>query len=602
MKKILVTTDTFEHTIDLLSEANMYGFDTETYGLKEADKLFAMIFATHNRVLYFNFHKYPNMLKEHVLPREWIQKFKYVFANPNSAFCISNAKFDMAMLAKEGVDVTSNIVCTNAIGRVLKNNHMAYGLAASAERIGLVKKTDLIEKSITANKYFEYELIPGKKKRVQNRQYWKVDFDTMFEYACEDAILHLELGKYLAAEIEKIPEIQAVAQNEVALTKVCFKMERTGIKLRRDYTENALALENAELNYYKREYESLTGSPYSESNKAFKEIFNNLGINYEFSEKGNGVFNEKALSKIQHPVAEKILQIRNLDKRIGTYYSSFLYYADKNHIIHPQMNQGGTETGRFSYSNPNLQNVPKEDEPGKQYYVRGCFAPRDDYYFVAIDYSQQEYRLMLDYAGEHTLIEQINNGADVHQAMADMVGITRQQAKTLNFACLYGAGEAKIAQMLKLSQAEAGHLLGMYYAKLPKVAAFKKSVIQKGQSRGYIFNWAGRRCHIAQRDWAYILPNHLIQGGGADIIKFAMVQMDPLFAGTRSRPVLQIHDEILLEIHKDELELIPGIISIMEGVYKPKNNMKLTTSVSHSAISWGYNDMINGTPKRIPLV
>jgi len=595
--KLLATRENFNNLITEIALGRKIGFDTETYGLGFDDKLFAMIFAVKDRVYYFNFHEYPGMNPQHILPREWIKEgFNKIFGAPHLTLYISNAKFDMGMMAKEGVEIKARVVCTHAMGRVLKNNHMAYSLEESAKRIGLVKRTDLIEKSITSNKYFEYITIPGKKKRVQNRQYWKVDFDTMFEYATEDAILHLKLGTYLDEELDKLPDLHFVRENEVALTKVCHKMEMTGIQLRKEYTEDALAHENALLEQAKREFQDMAGRPYMESNKAFGEIFRNLGVEYAVRETGNGIFDEGALEKIKHPIAEQILKIRHLDKRIGTYYSSFLYYADKSGVIHPSMNQAGTETGRFSYSNPNLQNVPKEDEKGKKFYVRGCFGPRDGHILVSIDYSQQEYRLMLDYAGEHDLIEQINNGADVHQAMADMVGINRQQAKTLNFACLYGAGQQKIAEMLGMSIPEAGHLLGLYYSRLPKVAHFQKQVISKGRNRGFIFNWAGRRCHIANPEWAYILPNHLIQGGGADIMKVALVRLYEFLKHTKSRMLITVHDEVLLEMHPPDLDLIPKIQNIMETVYKSKNGILMKTEVAHSRLSWGYGDLIKGAP------
>src|SRR5690606_20649050 len=123
-----------------------------------------------------------------------------------------------------------------------------------------------------------------------------------------------------------------------------------------------------------------------------------------------------------------------------TYYSSFLHYADERNILRPSLNQGGTTTGRFSSNNPNMQNCPKEDEEGdkeKPFLIRSCFIPRPDHYYVPIDFDQQEYRLMLDYAGERQLIDMVLSGMDVHNATAEMLGSTRKRAKTLNFAIIY---------------------------------------------------------------------------------------------------------------------------------------------------------------------
>jgi DNA polymerase-1 len=377
-------------------------------------------------------------------------------------------------------------------------------------------------------------------------------------------------------------------------------MEWVGIKINRAYVTEAQAFEQREVDRYKREFYDISGGrSFIDSNKALDEAFRACGYDeIPVTEKGNPSFTDAALEGLGGKLAECVRCIRHHEKRIGTYYSSFLHYAGADDVIHPNMKQGGTETGRFSYSEPNLQNVPKEEhaEDGHPSIVRRSFVPRDGKCFVMIDYKQQEYRLMLDYAGETQLIAEVNAGADVHQAMADMVGITRQQAKTLNFAVLYGASSAKIAGMLKIGNAEATHLLNLYYSKLPRVKAFKNAVIKRGEMRGYIINWAGRRCHIDRRDWAYVLPNHLIQGGGADVIKFAMVKIAALLEGTKSAMTLQIHDELLIAMDPDDFHLIPKVQQIMESVYPAQNGIVLATSVSHSFKSWGAPDVVEGLP------
>ena len=275
---------------------------------------------------------------------------------------------------------------------------------------------------------------------------------------------------------------------------------------------------------------------------------------------------------------------------VGTYYSSFLHLLGGDGRLRATINQAGTESGRFSYMNPNLQNIPKQDEDGLEFYVRKCFIPAPGFTLYSIDYQQQEFRLMLDYAGDKKLIHAINNGADVHQATADLIGISRNQAKTINFGLLYGMGVEKLAKALGLTEKEARDIKLDYFGKLPLVERFIRSVTKTGEARGFIYNWMGRRCYIEKKEWAYILPNHLIQGSGADVIKDAMNSIDHFLKPYESRMVLQVHDELVFEIKKGEEEIVEPIKKIMEDVYQPRNGMKLTCSTEFSTVSWGHPD------------
>jgi DNA polymerase-1 len=344
-----------------------------------------------------------------------------------------------------------------------------------------------------------------------------------------------------------------------------------------------------------------TGEVFTDSNMALARVFDKMGEKYPRTAKGNPSFKAEFLEELDTPVAQLINKIRYHERRAGTYYSSFLFFADKHDVIHAEARQAGTETGRMSYRDPNLQNVPKEDEPEDQaipYHVRESFIPRKDHFFVSIDFEQMEYKVMIDYAGEQKIIKQILEGADFHQAIADQCGITRKQAKTLNFAILYGAGIEKIAKMLGVTLAEARDLKATYFGRLPRVQQLVRHITRAGEARGFVFNWLGRRCHIAQRDWAYVLPNHLIQGGCADIVKIAMNKVDDFQDSRESTTamLLQVHDELLIETRLGDEGSIPQIRELMTSVYKPQNGMRLTTSVDHSLKSWGYRDKVKGLP------
>lgn len=392
----------------------------------------------------------------------------------------------------------------------------------------------------------------------------------------------------------KCNELLSVYNNEMALIECIGAMEDRGICIDYKYVTEGLKYEQSEIERAKAAFKEETGYEYQDSPKFFKGLFDERGELYGRTDKGNASFAGDVLEKLNTPTARLINRIRYHEKRAGTYWSSFLYYADSDGILRATPNAAGTVTGRFSYRNPNLQNLPKEDEEedkDKPYVIRGSFKPRQGHAFVSIDYSQQEYRLMLDYANERSLIKLVNEGMDVHEATAKMLGIPRKQAKTINFALLYGSGIATLAQMLGVTESEAKSLRERYFSKLPKVKEFIKAVMQRGSQNGFIRNWLGRRFWLNSFDFAYKLPNYLIQGSGADVVKRAMVETYKI------APILiQIHDEILYEIPERDFEKITLICDIMSSIYKPRNGLGLEVSVKHSFKSFANRDLVDGSP------
>ena len=390
-----------------------------------------------------------------------------------------------------------------------------------------------------------------------------------------------------------------VYENEMQLIKVCFDMEQRGILLDQKYTRQALMFEKGLLAQAKLDFQEETGESFKDSSKLFKQIFDARGDSYPVTEKGNPSFKADFLETLKTPVAKVINKIRHHEKRISTYYKPFLDFADTDGAIHPNFRQAGTQTGRFSVNSPNLQNPPKEDSPEDEkniYFIRKCFVPRPGYVFVSVDYDQVEYRILMDYAGETKIIKDILDGGDVHQLVADQLGIDRKTAKTVNFSLLYGVGTTTLANNLNISVDRAKDLKYAYFQKLPKVRRLMRQVEQVALSRGYVKNWLGRRCHLTDRRFAYKMLNHLIQGGAADVIKRAMVELYPHFKGRQSSMLLNIHDELLFEMHPDDFDLLQKIKDVMESMYAAKNGMLLTVGFDHSHLSWGYWDKQEGWP------
>jgi DNA polymerase I-like protein with 3'-5' exonuclease and polymerase domains len=604
---MIVTKESVFGLIDSLisSPRTTFGVDVETTGLLESDSLFSLI-VSGDEDYYFNF----NPIHDHCLPRRDVfERLKGFFSRPDLYLFLQNAKFDMRMLAKEGIDLVGTVHCTHAVERVIKNNYFgkeAYSLAGLAVRRGWFKD-DKVKEYVSKNKLYTKVEIPGKKKIIQLPHYDKVPLEVMAPYGCQDGRVTLNIGTDQVRTLvgldhdrdKRQPPWSTVAANEIRFTKTAFRMERRGVKIDKPLVAKALEYEMSKVNGFQKEFLSATGEAYQDSAKLFQKVFDAVGEPYPTTEKGNPSFKADVLEEMDSPIAAIINNIRHHEKRAGTYYSSFLYYAGDGDIIHPDVRQAGTETGRCSYRDPNLQNVPKEDNPEDQatlYHVRESFVPRPGHFFYSVDYKQQEFRMMLDYAGEMRLIKAINEGADVHTATAELCGITRKQAKTINFGLLYGMGIQKLAKALGITVREANELKLTYFGNLPRVQKFIRTVIGAGESRGYIHNAYGRRNFIGQKDWAYILPNHLIQGGAADTIKIAQNRIDDMLIARKSPTMmlLQVHDELLFETPFGDERIIEPVKEIMESVYPSQNGMRLDVSIEHSLINWGYRNKVAG--------
>jgi len=575
---------------DSLSREKYLSIDTETFGLRRGDNLFSIIISSPMTNYYFNFLPSAG----NCLFDKGLELLRDLLSTKSILWFLHNAKYDLQKLRIKSLEISGNVHFCEAMERLIKNNEILMGLDACLKRRGMGGKDDAVKEYVKKNKLYEMVLIPGKKRQEKVMHYDQVPFELMFPYACRDGEKTLELGldQRKTLTTGKLADLNKLYTNEMALTKVCFAMEEVGVMLDEDYTRKALRYEQDLITKGKEDFRNATGEDFKDSSLLFSKLFDAEGTKYPRTKKGNPSFKGAFLEECSTPVAKLINTIRKHEKRSGTYYSSFLYYAEQG-VVHAQMNQGKTVTGRFSYSDPNLQNVPKEDDDADlklPFQVRGCFIPREDFIFHAIDYDQQEYRVMIDYAGEMGIISDILGGADVHQAIADMVGIPRKLAKTLSFAILYGAGAEKIAFMLGITIKEANALRTKYLAKLPKVQQLIEGIRNIGSQRGHIFNFMERRFHIDYRSEAYKLPNHLIQGTCADVMKLAMVEIFAYLEPFKSRMVLQVHDELLFEIHKTELDIIQNIIQIMERIYTSRNGMILTASVEHSTKSFSYKD------------
>lgn len=598
---MIVRRQDLQGALKRLEAATEYAIDTETTGLRayQGDHAFSLIIAIDSESFYFNFKKYDGLADDWVLPLdETLYTLRPIFEKESATFYLQNAKFDMAILSREYVTIKGEIHDTEVVGRLIYNRHHDYSLDAQCKRIGL-EKSDIVEKHIAKHKLYTWINSPGKAKRSKQPHYDQMPFPIISSYGEQDGRVTLLLGQDQKRRL--VEETDVLASNKILdlvntesqLVKTCFAMEKIGIRIDRNYCQKAFEFENKRALAAADKFSELSGSEFIDSNKPLAEAFTKAGEKYPTSDKGNPSFTEEVLAGFTTPLALHLREFRDATKRANTYFSNFLHFADGLHRVHANIRQCGADTGRFSISDPSLQNCSKDDAGA--YHVRRAFIPTRGFFFAMLDYEQIEFRVMLDYAGELGVISKIiNEGLDVHTATAKTMGVTRDKAKTLNFLLIYGGGAQKLADSLGMTLLEAKKLKSLYFESLPKVSEFLRGITERANTRGFIFNWAGRVSYFPlvmnpknnRLDrFAYRAGNHCIQGACADIIKVAMNRIDAYLANKRSRMVLTVHDELIFEVAFGEEYIMPFLKKIMEEAY-PHEHLPMAVDIEFSLKSW----------------
>jgi DNA polymerase I-like protein with 3'-5' exonuclease and polymerase domains len=502
-----------------------------------------------------------------------------------------NAMYDVCWLRAAGVHINGHIVDTMVMSSLIDENRLSYTLnSISYEFLGEVK---------------------DEKALIEAAQSWGIDpksemykLPAMYvgNYAEKDAQLTLELFKVLSREMQK-QSLQNVFDLETqlfpCLTDMKFKGVRVDIEKAKLLKQQLTNQEQEILLKVKRE----TGiEPQIWAARSIATVFDKLGLHYERTEKSHAPsFTKNFLQEHKHPIVQMIAKAREINKAHTTFIDTILKFTHKGRIhadINPiRSDQGGTVTGRFSYANPNLQQIPaRNKELGPM--IRSLFLPEIDHKWGCFDYSQQEPRLVVHYAATTEpicfdesvtkIVEEFkNDSVDFHKTVAIMAGISREQAKTINLGLFYGMGKAKLQAELGLNtKAEAEKLFNQYHDNVPFVKELMNKTSQFAQTSGSIGTLLGRRCrfnkwepatfgmHTAmsfeeaertygrgriRRAMTYKALNKLIQGSAADMTKKAM--LDLYREGII--PHIQIHDELDISVIDDNQA--KKIVEIMEG-------------------------------------
>jgi DNA polymerase-1 len=556
----LITEENIDDFVSKIKDCNFLSLDTETYGLEREDAPFAIIIGSPKAVGYLDLR---------CISKETInEKLGCVFQNKMSLWFLFNAKFDLQKLSMLGIDLLGTIHDCASAERIIDNIIPSVSMETVGAKYGF-NKSDIVDKYVKQNKLTSYSEVP---------------LPIMEEYATNDAVVTYAVGARQIASLT--PAQKSLVDVERSITKVCYHMERVGIGVDVNFTLKANIETHEKIDKMSRDFESKYGAPLKTSGNALPDLLRAHNIPFKTNPKTKRpVLNSKELEKIDHPLIKDILEVRTLQKFTSTYFKPILE-GHRDGVVYPNMRQDETVTGRFSYWGIGLQTLPKDEGSQEIFPVRRCFVPRDGYVFVAIDFDQQEMRLAADYANEKKLIDKILSGMDVHQATAELCGISRKQGKTINFAVIYGVGLENLGKMLGVSKMQAGAIRSRYFRALPKIQKLIEDTIANGRVTKKVVDCYGRIYKVESSEYAYKLPNYLIQGTGGGIMKRAMIGCGRFLWGKKSRMVATVHDELLFEVHKSELDIVDKLKDIMQNIYVPQNGMKLTCSVEWSEKSW----------------
>lgn len=502
-----------------------------------------------------------------------VEEFRPFFENEQILKIGQNLKYDTIVLKNYAVELQGAFWDTMVAHYLLEpelRHNMNY-MAETYLHYSPVKIEELI----------------GKKGAGQSSMR-EVPLEKIKEYAAEDADVTLQLFEFLRPKLEAGgPGLLRLFQEvETPLVKVLADIEYAGVRIDPDFLREysqELAVTTAEL---EKKIRSETGLSFNvASPKQVGEVlFDRLKLPYPGKKMKSGQYatDEEVLSTLapEYPICADILQHRALMKLKGTYVDALPALINpRTGRVHSSFNQTIAATGRLSSQNPNLQNIPIRTAEGRK--IREAFIPRDaDYVLLSADYSQIELRLIAEIADEKAMLEAFQQGLDIHLSTAARVfGVPldqvtpdqRRAAKTVNFSIIYGAGAVNLSNQLGIKRAEAKEIIDNYFREYSGLKRYMEHIVEFARKNGYVETLLGRRRYLRDIDSRNgmsramaerMAVNTPIQGTAADLIKLAMVHIREALrtGGFQSQMIMQVHDELVFDVHRSELERIQPLI------------------------------------------
>ena len=503
---------------------------------------------------------------------EYAEIVRPLFEDEKIAKIGQNIKFDLMVLRRLGITIRGRMYDTMILHYLL-DPESRHNMNALAEKYLNYKP-------------IEIETLIGKGSKQLTMDL--VNVERVKEYAAEDADVTLQLKQALYPMIEQIGLQHLYFEIEEPMIAVLADIEMAGVRI----DSEALAVYAVALNRKLAELEAAirteAGEPNLNINSARQlgeVLFGKMRIAEKAKMTKTKQFctDEDYLQSFarKHRIVDLILEYRGVKKLLSTYVEALPQLVNRSTgRIHTSFNQAVTATGRLSSTNPNLQNIPVRDDMGRR--IRKAFIPSDDdHLLLSADYSQVELRLMAHLSGDESLIAAFEHGEDIHAATAaklfnktldEVTSEERRRAKTANFGIIYGISAFGLSQRLEIPRKEAKEIIDGYFASYPGVKKYMDNVVEKAKEEGFVSTIFGRRRYLndiashnaiarglAERN----AVNAPIQGSAADIMKIAMINVHRRFAaeGIRSRVILQVHDELVVDMLRSEQERVTAIVT-----------------------------------------
>lgn len=551
-------------------------FDTETTGLNALHAELVGISFSYEKGKAFYVPFPENQEEAQVL----INRFIPFFENENIEKIGQNLKYDLKILSNYNIVVKGKLFDT-MIAHYLINPDMRHNM-------------DILSETYLKYSPKSIEALIGKKGKNQ-KSMRDVTMEEVKEYAAEDADVTFQLKQLFAVELEKTATKKLFEEIEIPLVEVLASMEKEGIRLDTAFLHSLSEDLNNDIKTLEATIYEVAGEQFNlASPKQLGDIlFDKLkigGAKQKKTKTGQYATGEEVLSylALEHQIVKDILEWRQLNKLKTTYVDALPTQVDAETLrVHTDYMQTVAATGRLSSNNPNLQNIPIRTERGRQ--IRKAFVARDENYtLISADYSQIELRVIAALSGEENMIKAFQNNEDIHKSTASKVfnvpleEVTREQrshAKTVNFGIIYGVSAFGLSNQTDLSRAESAALIEAYYKSYPRLKSYISEQVEFARDNGYVQTILGRRRYLKDINSQNAIVrggaernavNAPIQGSAADIIKIAMINIHNKLKSEnwKSKMLLQVHDELVFDVHNDELEKIqPMIKHEMENAF-----------------------------------
>jgi DNA polymerase-1 len=503
-----------------------------------------------------------------------------------------NLKYDLCVLQHHGIEAKGpffDTMLAHALVHPDQRHSMDY-LAESMLGYSPIKLADIATLAEEAGDPDDLFAHAAKKKASKDLDMEAIPLEKLAEYAAEDADVTWQLAGQLRPQLKESGQDSIFSELESPLLPVLVRMEMEGIALDTKALQEISKTLESQISALEKTISEQAGRPFNlNSPKQLGEVlFNELKLVEKPKKTKTGQFktDEQTLAALagKHPMIDAILEYREASKLKSTYVDALpAHLADETGRIHTHFHQLVAATGRLASTDPNIQNIPVRSTAGKE--IRKAFIPREGFTLLSCDYSQIELRVMASLANDESMTDAFRNQRDIHTATAARVWgvkeseVTREQrsgAKMVNFGIIYGISAFGLSQRLSIPRGEAAELIDSYFKEYPAIKDFMDRTITEARESGFVQTLSGRRRYFpdltsgnqtirGNAERAAI--NTPIQGTAADMIKLAMIKVDALLRKKqyKTRMLLQVHDELVFDLHpSEEATLIPEIIGLME--------------------------------------